>query len=65
MIFNTSINTTDEQNSLIDSYTRTTEDEYIDNNNVTTESVIEESKSKTGKKQLKIDDTPEQDGWPE
>lgn len=64
MIFNTSINTTAEQTELIASYTRTTEDEYIDNE-VTTDSVNEEQKNKTGKKQVKVDDTPEQDGWPE
>ena len=65
MIFNTSLNTTEEQTALIGSYNRTTEDEYDDSNTITTDSVIEEAKNKTGKKQLKVDDTPEQDGWPE
>lgn len=66
MIFNTSLNTTEEQRALIGSYNRTTEDEYDDSNTITTDSVIDEAKNKTGKKQVVVESTPKStDGWPE
>ena len=66
MLFNTSLNTTDEQNALIGSYNRTTEDEYDDTKvinaevkNQTNEEVKEEQKKKTASKKA----TPDSEDW--
>lgn len=55
MIFNTSLNTTEEQTSVIDSYNRTTADEYIDSEETkhkNTDNVHEEQKNKTASKKV-------------
>lgn len=63
MLFNTSLNTTEEQTALIGSYNRTTPDEYENDSidaEVTTESVNEKQKKKTATKKIEVEDTPNQ-----
>lgn len=69
MLFNSSLNTTEEQTALIGSYNRTTEAEYDDDNVIKTdyqESSIEEVNKKQEKKTASKKSTPvESNEWPE
>lgn len=70
MIFNTSLNTTEEQTALIGSYNRTTPDEYVNDENTisaeykesTVDDVKAKQKNKTATKTIAPEDTEE---WPE
>ena len=69
MIFNTSLNTTEEQTALIGSYTRTTENEYENENTINQdyqEPTVTDVKEKQTKKNASKKITPDTtDEWPE
>ena len=69
MLFNSSLNTTEEQTALIGSYNRTTEAEYDDDNVIKTDyadSSVEDVKAKQEKKTASKKSTPvESNEWPE